>query len=120
MKEASRRLGTGFILSIGTACGKASGNPEAWLEMHTSLKNHAAVMMTLPPSVLLIENDFQKDGEVLFVVDRSGSMDGKMGNVKSAMRFLEESLQKALDFVDKQLRADIGGEGLNSSPLLRQ
>ncbi|KAI8954653.1 von Willebrand factor type A domain-containing protein [Xylaria longipes] len=139
MKEASTWLETDFILSVDTICSKGIDVSEAWLEMHPTFEDQAATMVTLPPRVLLSQNDISEDGEILFVADRSGSMEDKMKNLRSAMHFFlkgipvgrifnvwcfgshyqplwtksqvygQESLQQALDFVDTKFHADMGG-----------
>ncbi|TGJ83098.1 hypothetical protein E0Z10_g5656 [Xylaria hypoxylon] len=138
-KEATSWVETDFVLSIDTACSKGSGGAEAWLEMHPSFENHAAMMVTLPPRLLLSQNGISKDGEILFVADRSGSMGDKIVNLRSAMRFFlkgipvgrtfniwcfgskcehlwaksqtygQESLRVALDYVNRKFHADMGG-----------
>lgn len=139
MKEACSWLETDFILSVDTACNQGIAESEGWLEMHPTLVDQAAMMVTLPPRVLLSQNDICEDGEILFVADRSGSMGNKMTHLKSAMHFFlkgipvgrtfniwcfgsdyqplwnksqvygRESLQLALDYVDTSFSADMGG-----------
>ncbi|KAJ2999259.1 hypothetical protein NUW58_g52 [Xylaria curta] len=144
MKEYSSCLETDFILSIDTTYGKTSGDSESWLEVHPVFENQAAMMLALPPRVLLPQNSVSTDGEIVFVADRSGSMEDKMANLKSATKFFlkgipigrtfniwcfgsnhqplwtksqvygKESLQLALDHVDANFRADMGGTELFS------
>ncbi|KAI1171195.1 von Willebrand factor type A domain-containing protein [Nemania sp. FL0916] len=139
MREPSGWLETDFILSMEATCGKEIENPEAWLEMHPTLQDQAAIMLTLPPRALHSHCDIAKNGEILLVVDRSGSMEDKMTNLKSAMHsFLKgipvgrtlniwcfgshcqplwaksqvygpETLQQALQFVNNKFNADMGG-----------
>ncbi|KAI1347282.1 von Willebrand factor type A domain-containing protein [Xylaria sp. FL0043] len=139
MKEATNWIERDFIISIDTLPSGKNGNPEAWLEIHPSFENQAAMMVTVPPRILPNQNEISKIGEILFVVDRSGSMEDKMENLKSAMHFFlkgiplgrtfniwcfgssysslwaksrayeEESLRIALNYVDTMFRADLGG-----------
>ncbi|KAI1111589.1 von Willebrand factor type A domain-containing protein, partial [Nemania sp. NC0429] len=142
MKEHSNWLETDFILSIDAVYSKGVGGSEAWLEIHPNFEGQAAMMVTLPPWVLHFQNDTAEDGEILFLADRSGSMEDKMKNLKSAMQFFlkgipvgrtfniwcfgsnyqplwtksqvygHESLRQALDFVEEELKADMGGTEL--------
>ncbi|KAI0401439.1 von Willebrand factor type A domain-containing protein [Xylaria palmicola] len=142
LKDTSRWLETDFILSIDTGSNSGDDGFKAWLEMHPTLENHAAMMITTPPRTLLSRNNTPRDGEIIFVVDRSGSMEGKMENLRSAMHFFlkgipvgrlfniwcfgshyqplwarsqeygQESLQLALEFVDKDFHANMGGTEL--------
>ncbi|KAI1121656.1 von Willebrand factor type A domain-containing protein [Nemania abortiva] len=139
LKESTSWIETDFIISIDTICSKGNGSPEAWLEMHPSFQNHAAMMITLPPPTLLFPNENSRIGEILFVADRSGSMEDKMGNLRSAMQFFlkgiplgrtfnlwsfgssyeslwpksreygRESLEMALNYVDTNFYANMGG-----------
>ncbi|KAI0905822.1 von Willebrand factor type A domain-containing protein [Ustulina deusta] len=139
MKEPTSWIETDFILSIDTACSNGDGNPEAWLEVHPSFENQAAMMVTLPSRMLPVQNEISKTGEILFVADRSGSMEDKMENLRSAMHFFlkgipvgrifniwsfgsdyeslwaksrvyeEESLRLALNYVDTKFDANMGG-----------
>lgn len=142
MKEHGSWLETDFILSIDTTCSKGIGGSEAWLEVHPTFEHQAAMMVTLPPWALHSQNEISKDGEILFVADRSGSMADKMENLKSALHFFLkgipvgrafniwsfgsdyqplwtksqvyglESLQQALNFVDGKFNSDMGGTEL--------
>ncbi|KAF2970343.1 hypothetical protein GQX73_g3180 [Xylaria multiplex] len=139
MEESVSWIKTDFVLSIDTACSKGNGDSEAWLEIHPFFENQAAMMVTLPPRLLVSEKEISKDGEILFVADRSGSMVDKMGNLRSAMKYFlkgiptgrtfnifcfgstyeslwdksrlygQESLQAALDYVSTKFHADMGG-----------
>ncbi|KAI0973825.1 von Willebrand factor type A domain-containing protein [Xylaria arbuscula] len=139
LKEASSWTETDFIISIDTMRNKGNGGPEAWLEIHPSFESQAAMMLTLPPRMLPIQNETSKTGEIILVADRSGSMEDKMGNLKSAMHFFlkgiplgrnfnvwsfgshhaplwpvsreynEESLGSALNYVDTEFYANMGG-----------
>ncbi|KAI8626184.1 von Willebrand factor type A domain-containing protein [Xylariaceae sp. FL1651] len=142
LKNQSNWLDADFILSIETACPNGAKGPHAWLEVHPSFENHAAMMMTLPPRILLSQNETHHSGEILFLVDRSGSMEDKMENLKSAMHFFlkgiplgrtfniwsfgssyqslwaisqaygDESLRIALNYVETNFHADMGGTEL--------
>ncbi|KAI1411474.1 VIT-domain-containing protein [Hypoxylon sp. FL1857] len=130
-----------FTLTIETSSPSNGDQVHAWIESHPSLKNQKAVMITIPSSFM--ENKgTPPTGEVIFLVDRSGSMDDKIDAVKSSLRFFlkgipvgrkfniwsfgssferlwptsrvysSESLQIALDHVERQFKANMGGTEL--------
>jgi hypothetical protein len=125
-----------FVLDIGT---RVLQEPRAWLEPHPSYEHRKTLMVTLPPRFFLQPRPHSSLSEVLFLIDRSGSMADKMSSVKSAMQLLlkgipqgrkfniwsfgdshtslwtestmysEGSLDIALSYVSNSLRADMGG-----------
>ncbi|GIJ98449.1 hypothetical protein Aspvir_000566 [Aspergillus viridinutans] len=131
LKEDRTSLSRDFVLLV-----KADGldTPRAMLETHPTLPNQRAIMTTLVPKFGLEPIK----PEIIFVIDRSGSMVEKINTLKSALRvFLKslpvgvcfnicsfgssysflwkqslfynaDSLQEALSFVDG-VRADMGG-----------
>lgn len=143
-------LGRDFVLDIQTELQEGHESaPRAILEIHPTHENQAAVMLTIPPRFLLSHTADTScrardggDGEVIFLADRSGSMDDKMESLKSAMQFFlkgipvhrkfnvwcfgssymnlwpksaeytEKSLKKALRFVDRDFKSDMGGTEL--------
>lgn len=76
-----------FVLDISTRSRNGLEEPRAWVEIHPDLEHHKAVMLTIPPNLMLDQNVGRDDGEILFVADRSGSMSDKMESLKSAMAF---------------------------------
>ncbi|KAK5625738.1 hypothetical protein RRF57_001454 [Xylaria bambusicola] len=142
LAEATRWIESDFILSFDTSYGKEDGHPEIWLEMHSSFDSQAAIMLTVPPQNFPIQNKVSKIGEIIFVADRSGSMEDKIESLRSAMHFFlkgipvgrnfniwsfgsnyeclwnksrvydEESLRIALEYVDAKFNADMGGTEL--------
>ncbi|KIX04165.1 uncharacterized protein Z518_07719 [Rhinocladiella mackenziei CBS 650.93] len=74
----------------------AKGNeiPRALLETHPNIPNQRAIMTTLIPKF----NIPNISPEVVFVVDRSGSMNGKMELVVSAMKIFLKSLPVGVKF----------------------
>ncbi|KAF7182475.1 hypothetical protein CNMCM7691_002045 [Aspergillus felis] len=131
LKEDRTSLSRDFVLLV-----KADGldTPRAMLETHPTIPNQRAIMTTLVPKFGLEPIK----PEIIFVIDRSGSMMEKIDTLKSALRvFLKslpvgvcfnicsfgssysflwkqsllysaESLKEALSFVDG-VRADMGG-----------
>lgn len=81
-----------FILQV---VAKDTGVPTAVLETHPTIPNHRALMATLVPRfVLPLEHP-----EIVFVIDRSGSMQGKpMELAKSALKVFLKSLPVGVKF----------------------
>ncbi|KAI1141304.1 von Willebrand factor type A domain-containing protein, partial [Hypoxylon sp. FL0543] len=130
-----------FILTIETRSPSKADGTHAWIESHPSLRNQKAVMITIPSSFMEDKAALQT-GEVIFLVDRSGSMVDKIDAVKSSLRFFlkgipvgrkfniwsfgssyerlwptsqeysAESLRVAMDHVERHLKADMGGTEL--------
>lgn len=131
-----------FVLVIEKCCPGAAEHPQAWLESHPSLHGQKAMMITIPSSFMIEEGRPSTQGEILFLVDRSGSMADKIVPVKSSLRFFlkgipigrtfnilsfgsryeklwaeselysEKSLQTALEYVDREVQANMGGTEL--------
>lgn len=80
-----------FIILIQA---KGQDTPRALLETHPSLPNQRAVRATLIPRFNLPN----QDREVVFVVDRSGSMEGKMQLVVDALQVFLRSLPIGVKF----------------------
>ncbi|KAI0517876.1 von Willebrand factor type A domain-containing protein [Xylaria bambusicola] len=139
---ATKWIETDFILSFDTIYSKGERHPEIWLEMHPSFDSQAAIMLTVPPRNFPFQNEVSKIGEIIFVADRSGSMEDKIESLRSAMHFFlkgipvgrsfniwsfgsnyeclwdksrvydEESLSIALDYVNEKFHEDMGGTEL--------
>ncbi|KAK4247067.1 von Willebrand factor type A domain-containing protein, partial [Corynascus novoguineensis] len=131
-----------FVLDIVTDPNGDNENPQAWLEQHPTLSNHKTLMLTLPPGYLNRSAAPMQRSEILFLADRSGSMEDKIPALKSAMQFFlkgipehrkfniwsfgshytswqpasvdytEETLSSALSYVETNIRADMGGTEL--------
>lgn len=84
-----------FVLDI-----KASipTEPQAWLETHPSIENQKALMMHVPRHFLLEPRMLNTPSEVLFLIDRSGSMEDKMDSVIFAMQFLLKGIPQGRKF----------------------
>ncbi|KAF5010898.1 hypothetical protein FDECE_2966 [Fusarium decemcellulare] len=77
-----------LVVTINTALSDNAEAPQACLETHPTLGNHQALMLTLPPEFMTAGVDSTNDsGEIIFLADRSGSMDDKIDSLKSAMMF---------------------------------
>ncbi|KAI2472935.1 VIT-domain-containing protein [Annulohypoxylon bovei var. microspora] len=131
-----------FILTIETSSPSKADHAHAWLESHPSLENQKAMMIMVPSSLMLESKETHKTGEVIFLADRSGSMKDKIDALKSSLKFFlkgipvgrkfniwsfgsryeklwansqdynSESLQIALDYVESQFKANMGGTEL--------
>ncbi|KAM5437229.1 putative NAD(+) ADP-ribosyltransferase [Microsporum canis] len=78
-----------FVLRISTI---ASAKPRASLETHPSIEGHSAIMIEIPPDFMLESQEPVDDKEIIFLVDRSGSMAGKIHGLISSMQFYLRSL----------------------------
>lgn len=87
----SMELDKDFIILI---LAKDQDTPQAWLETHSSIPDQRALMMTLVPRFNL-PNILP---EIVFVADRSGSMDGKIGTLVAAMKIFLKSLPTGVKF----------------------
>ncbi|OCL07675.1 hypothetical protein AOQ84DRAFT_389365 [Glonium stellatum] len=74
-----------FVLQI---VARDIGQPKAILEMHPSLKNQRALMTTLVPKFALK----QSKPEIIFIADRSGSMEDHIPTLISALQVFLKSL----------------------------
>lgn len=85
-------LETDFILQV---VAKDMGVPKAILETHPVIPNHRALMATLVPKFALPA----ERPEVVFVIDRSGSMEGsRMELAKEALQVFLKSLPLGVKF----------------------
>ncbi|RLL97204.1 hypothetical protein CFD26_105337 [Aspergillus turcosus] len=91
LKEDQNALSSDFVLLV-----KADGldTPRAMMETHPTIPNQWAIMTTLVPKFGL---DPIKP-EIIFVVDRSGSMSDKVDTLKSALRVFLKSLPVGVFF----------------------
>lgn len=80
-----------FVLLI-----KADGldAPSALLETHPTIPNQRAIMATLVPKFSLPS----ADSEIVFLIDRSGSMHDKILTLQSALRVLLKSIPVGMSF----------------------
>jgi len=143
LTDGPTSLDRDFVLEIVTQPQHGLEAPQACLEVHPSFQNHKAVMLTIPPKIMLPSDEpTVGDREIIFVADRSGSMEDKMAALKSAMKFFlksipqsrvfniwcfgsmhtslwpasheysEQTLQTALAYVSRNFYANMGGTEL--------
>ncbi|KAN0091683.1 von Willebrand factor type A domain containing protein [Hyaloscypha variabilis] len=98
MRKASATLSLGstalekdFVLIVQS---KDVGIPKAILETHPTIRNHRALMATLVPKFSLPPSR----PEIVFVADRSGSMQGNMQMLISAMKVFLKSIPVGVKF----------------------
>ncbi|TGJ87358.1 hypothetical protein E0Z10_g1338 [Xylaria hypoxylon] len=84
-------LDNDFVIIVGI---KGADIPKALLETHTTIANQRALMATLVPRF----NIAPTHGEIVFIVDRSGSMEGKIDMVIKAMTIMLKSLPVGTKF----------------------
>ncbi|PUU82857.1 von Willebrand factor type A domain-domain-containing protein [Tuber borchii] len=70
------------------------GDPRAFLALHPTLKDTSTLMVTMVPRFALPSQGH----EIIFVVDRSGSMGDKIGTVRDALQLFLASLPVGLHF----------------------
>ncbi|KAJ8112362.1 hypothetical protein ONZ43_g5414 [Nemania bipapillata] len=80
-----------FIIMVNIANGNV---PKAFLETHPTIPNQRALLVTLVPKFQLSFSP----SEIVFVIDRSGSMEGKMNMVIRAMNTMLKSLRVGIKF----------------------
>lgn len=87
----STELDQDFVLLVLT---KETGTPKAILESHPTLPNQRALMLTLVPKFSLPRSN----PEIVFVADRSGSMENNIPTLKSALKVFLKSLPVGVRF----------------------
>lgn len=87
LEEGMTNLDKDIVVNIETAIPGNSKTPHASLERHPTFENSAAVQLTLPASFMLRAERYEHDGEIVFVADRSGSMEDKIDGLRSALMF---------------------------------
>ena len=92
LNQTSTELDKDFILLI--KCDSLS-SPTALLETHPTIPNSKALMLTLIPKFNLPESS---KPEVVFIVDRSGSMSNHVAPLKSSLSVFLKSLPLGVNF----------------------
>ena len=90
--QTTTELGKDFILLI--KCASLS-SPAAMLEVHPTIPNSKALMVTLVPKFNLPKS---AKPEVVFIVDRSGSMSSRVAPLKSSLSVFLKSIPLDVNF----------------------
>ncbi|KAF3277950.1 hypothetical protein TWF970_004828 [Orbilia oligospora] len=145
LENTVKFLDRDFVLEIETDLEDSLEQPQAWVETHPDLDYHRALMLTVPSDFLLKTGPrpaSSSDGEIIFLADRSGSMDDKIQALRSAMkyflkgiaadklfniwcfgsdfeclwpqsrRYSNDTLQQALNYVEEIFHPNMGGTNL--------
>ncbi|RYO84285.1 hypothetical protein DL764_009355 [Monosporascus ibericus] len=101
LEQTETQLDRDFVLEIRTKPEDGLEQPQACVESHPELPHHRAVMLTIPPNLMLRNNEAVNNttnGEIVFVADRSGSMSDKIVALKSAMQFFLKGIPRGRHF----------------------
>ncbi|KAM5341333.1 hypothetical protein ACJ41O_014364 [Fusarium nematophilum] len=98
LEDRLTSLDKDLVIAINTALSDNAEAPQACLETHPTLENHQALMLTLPPELMTATANSTNDGEIIFLADRSGSMDDKINSLKSAMLFFINGIPRGRRF----------------------
>ncbi|KAK0652451.1 von Willebrand factor type A domain-containing protein [Cercophora newfieldiana] len=99
LASGSSFLDRDFVLDIVTEHRSAIEKPQAWLEEHPTVQGHRALMLTLPSQFFgHTRISSRKKGEILFLADRSASMEDKIDSLKSAMMFFLKGIPEGRKF----------------------
>ncbi|RYO80220.1 hypothetical protein DL766_003662 [Monosporascus sp. MC13-8B] len=98
LKDGSTFLDSDFVLDIENFLQDGLEQPKAWLEVHPTLENHQALMVTIPPNFFMRDTGNESEGEIIFLADRSGSMVDKMDTLKSTLRFFVKGISLGRKF----------------------
>ncbi|KAK2783094.1 hypothetical protein FQN52_000435 [Onygenales sp. PD_12] len=91
MKQGDAFFDKDFVLIVNA---KDQEIPAAFLESHPTISNQRALMATLVPKFNIPNNN----PEIVFVIDRSGSMGGKIKTLQDALRVFLKSLPVGVKF----------------------
>jgi hypothetical protein len=99
LSDRSACLGKDFVLLVQSRDGKLLAS-RALIEPHPMIPNHSALMVSINLRDVYIPNVVSPKGssEIIFLADRSGSMQDKMETLKTAMRFFLKSLPNNCSF----------------------
>ncbi|KAL8873232.1 MAG: hypothetical protein Q9174_001264 [Haloplaca sp. 1 TL-2023] len=87
----STELDQDFVLIVLV---KEAGDPKALVETHDTIQNQRAMLLTLVPKFSLPP----AHPEIVFVADRSGSMERQIPTLKSALKVFVKSLPVGMKF----------------------
>ncbi|KAJ4253303.1 hypothetical protein NW762_010458 [Fusarium torreyae] len=91
LQQGTTHLEQDFIVQV---VATKLGEPSALLETHPTIPNQRAIMVTLVPKFKLPTDK----PEIVFVCDRSGSMNGQISNLKASLEIFLKSLPVGVKF----------------------
>ncbi|KAF4446703.1 hypothetical protein F53441_9636 [Fusarium austroafricanum] len=91
LQQGTTHLERDFVVQV---VATKLGEPSAILETHPTIPNQRAIMTTLVPKFKLPT----EKPEIVFICDRSGSMGGKIPDLKSALQIFLKSLPVGVKF----------------------
>lgn len=86
-------LGGDFVLNMSRPIEREQ--PSAWVEYHPEWPDQRAMMISIPPTST---TNVPGRSEILFLADRSGSMENKIGALKKAMMFFLRGIPEGKSF----------------------
>ena len=91
LSQKDTALDKDFVIVVAA---KDSGDPTAIMETHPTMKHQRAIMASLVPKFSLPP----ARPEIIFIADRSGSMEGNVGMLKDALKVFLKSLPAGVKF----------------------
>ncbi|QSS53924.1 von Willebrand domain-containing protein [Histoplasma capsulatum var. duboisii H88] len=91
MQQGNLFFDEDFVLIVNA---KDQDVPSAFVETHPTIPNQRAIMATLVPKFNIPNNN----PEIVFIIDRSGSMGGKIQTLQTALRVFLKSLPVGVKF----------------------
>ncbi|CUS12965.1 unnamed protein product [Tuber aestivum] len=98
LSQKSMHLSGDFVLLVTTATPRFLCTPTALLEEHPKIPGQKALMVTLVPRPDHPKTSHSQKSEIIFIVDRSGSMEDMIPPLKSAVSVFIKSLPKRCKF----------------------
>ncbi|KAG0636453.1 hypothetical protein HOY80DRAFT_359314 [Tuber brumale] len=98
LSQSSMHLSGDFVLLVTTVTPMFLYTPIALLEAHPTIPGQQALMVTLVPDFSGLKSTRSQKREIIFIVDRSGSMDPMIAPLKSAVNVFVKSLPKGCKF----------------------
>ncbi|KAG0636456.1 hypothetical protein HOY80DRAFT_1024427 [Tuber brumale] len=98
LSQKSMHLSGDFVLLVTTITPMFLYTPMALLEAHPTIPGQQALMVTLVPRFTCPKSTRSQEREIIFIVDRSGSMDPMIAPLKSAVSVFIKSLPVGCKF----------------------
>ncbi|KAG0636454.1 hypothetical protein HOY80DRAFT_359364 [Tuber brumale] len=98
LSQRSMHLSGDFVLLVTTVTPMFLYTPKALLEVHPTIPGQQALMVTLVPRFTCPKSTRSQEREIIFIVDRSGSMEPMIAPLKSAVSVFIKSLPVGCKF----------------------